>query len=292
MPRQSTQRVPKLKPQQYKLSMSLRGKNIGVRTLSGAVLAVVVIGSAVWSPWAFMAVVGLIAIGGMMEFFRLVHRREGIEPQEIAAIALGAALVIETALTRNPLSLLTVVFIFPIFFVIELFRAKPHPLENIAASICAVVYVALPMALLQLIGRMPSGEEWNYNKIVAIILLVWINDIFAYLVGCSIGRHRLCERLSPKKSWEGFFGGVVCSVGAAVGFGAILNENLWLWAGLGATVVVGGVAGDLVESMFKREVDVKDSGNIIPGHGGFLDRFDAMFLAIPAAYLYLILFNI
>ncbi|MDY3979796.1 MAG: phosphatidate cytidylyltransferase [Tidjanibacter sp.] len=272
--------------------MSLRGKNIGVRTLSGAVLAVVVIGSAVWSPWAFMAVVGLIAIGGMMEFFRLVRRREGIEPQEIAAIALGAALVIETALTRNPLSLLTVVFIFPIFFVIELFRAKPHPLENIAASICAVVYVALPMALLQLIGRMPSGEEWNYNKIVAIILLVWINDIFAYLVGCSIGRHRLCERLSPKKSWEGFIGGVVCSVGAAVGFGAILNENLWLWAGLGATVVVGGVAGDLVESMFKREVDVKDSGNIIPGHGGFLDRFDAMFLAIPAAYLYLILFNI
>jgi phosphatidate cytidylyltransferase len=119
------------------------------------------------------------------------------------------------------------------------------------------------------------------------IVVIWANDVFAYLVGVVIGKHRLCERISPKKSWEGFFGGVVGAIGVAVLFGYLFEGNLWVWGGLGLVTALTGVAGDLAESMLKREADVKDSGAMMPGHGGFLDRFDAMLISAPFVFVYL-----
>ena len=151
-----------------------------------------------------------------------------------------------------------------------------------------VIYVALPMAMLLYIPQLLVGE-WSAWAMLAFVSIIWINDIFAYLVGIAFGKHRLCERISPKKSWEGFFGGLVAAVGFAVLFGYYLDGNLAVWAGLGLVTALTGVAGDLIESLMKREVGVKDSGNMMPGHGGFLDRFDALFISVPFALIYLIL---
>jgi phosphatidate cytidylyltransferase len=146
--------------------------------------------------------------------------------------------------------------------------------------------VALPLALILFIPQLLVGK-WSEWAMMSYIVVIWANDVFAYLVGVVIGKHRLCERISPKKSWEGFFGGVVGAIGVAVLFGYLFEGNLWVWGGLGVVTALTGVAGDLAESMLKREADVKDSGAMMPGHGGFLDRFDAMLISAPFVFVYL-----
>lgn len=150
-----------------------------------------------------------------------------------------------------------------------------------------IIYVAVPMAMLLYVPQMLVGK-WNPWAMMAFISIIWVNDICAYLVGVTLGKHRLCERISPKKSWEGFFGGLIGAAGFAVLFGHLFGGNLLIWGGLGLVVALAGVAGDLIESLIKREADVKDSGTMMPGHGGFLDRFDALLLATPFALFYLI----
>ncbi|MBR0331447.1 MAG: phosphatidate cytidylyltransferase, partial [Alistipes sp.] len=169
----------------------------------------------------------------------------------------------------------------------ELYRKHENPLANIAVTITSVFYVALPLSMLlyvPIIGR----EVWNGWALIGYVALVWSNDVFAYLSGMAFGRHRLFERLSPKKSWEGFFGGLIGAVVAAAVVARLMGDNLYVWCGLAVVVVITAVLGDLVESMFKRAADVKDSGNLIPGHGGVLDRFDAMLVSAPFAVVYLL----
>ena len=150
-----------------------------------------------------------------------------------------------------------------------------------------VIYVALPMSLMLFIPFMLSPDRWNPWIFLFYLFLVWGNDVFAYLVGISIGRHKMCPRLSPKKSWEGFFGGVLGSLAMGVLGAYVVEGNYLVWLGLALVVSLSSVVGDLVESMFKRDAGVKDSGNFIPGHGGMLDRFDALILSAPFAFVYL-----
>ena len=159
-----------------------------------------------------------------------------------------------------------------------------------AITTFGLLYTAVPMALMMMVGFV--GREWEPARVLAIIFIVWVNDIFAYLVGCSIGKHKMCPSISPKKSWEGLFGGVLFAVAFAMAVGYMMEGNIYAWGGLGAVVALSGVAGDLVESMIKREYDVKDSGNVIPGHGGILDRFDALLMAMPFAYVYMMIFGL
>ena len=127
--------------------------------------------------------------------------------------------------------------------------------------------------------------------LMALFIFVWINDTGAYLVGSQVGRHGLFERISPKKSWEGFWGGLVFALASSFVFANLNPEISWYnWLGLAATIVCFGTWGDLIESLIKRTVGVKDSGKMLPGHGGMLDRFDSILLAIPAAYIYIELF--
>ena len=184
-----------------------------------------------------------------------------------------------------------VVLLFASFFV-ELFRKSDTPIQNIAVTHLGTAYVALPMAFAYLIPMVSdvSGQGWNPAVALAYIFIVWANDVLAYLTGITFGRHRLCERLSPKKSWEGFFGGVA----GAVVMGALaawyMDADIALWCVVGAVTALSGVGGDLVESMFKRSVNVKDSGRILPGHGGFLDRFDAMLLSAPPVFIIFVIY--
>lgn len=293
--------------------MSEKLKNLLVRTASGAVLLLVVVGALLLSKWTAAALFAAIMIGGLIEFYKLCQARGykpnyvvGVlasliifsivlvafyvtndVPNETSDVAHGLTEMVYVMICCCPLGALALSVLTPALFIAEMWRKSETPIANIATTFMGALYVSLPMALILVIPYILC-KEWNPWAMLAFISIIWVNDVFAYLVGVSIGKHRLCERISPKKSWEGFFGGLIGAVGAAVLFGYLLDGNLYVWGGLGLVTALFGVAGDLVESMFKREAGVKDSGNIIPGHGGILDRFDALFMAVPFAFIYLL----
>jgi phosphatidate cytidylyltransferase len=184
---------------------------------------------------------------------------------------------------------LYIILLLPLMFICELFRKSATPIANIATTLMGVVYVAMPLSLLLFIPLLLGGGEWKPWTLLFYIFIIWANDVFAYLFGISFGKHRLFERISPKKSWEGFFGGLLGAM--AMGFVAakVLDANVAMWIGLALIAAITGVFGDLVESLLKRSVDVKDSGSFIPGHGGWLDRFDALIFSVPFAFIYLVI---
>ena len=276
-------------------------KELIVRTISGVVMLLLFIGALVWSKWSAGALFAVVMLGGLVEFYRLC-RKKGFEPMYSVGIATSVALFVmafaiflqwgtpATEMTARLVlgALLYTMLIVPATFVCEVWRKSSTPIANIATTFMGVIYVALPLSMLLFIPQALVGK-WSAWAMMAFVSIIWINDICAYLVGVTIGKHRLCERISPKKSWEGFIGGLVGAVGFAVLFGHLFGGNLVVWGGLGLVSALAGVAGDLVESLMKREANVKDSGKMMPGHGGFLDRFDALLLAVPFAMIYLIL---
>ena len=173
----------------------------------------------------------------------------------------------------------------PLMFICELYRRQANPIADIGATLAGLFYVAFPLALMCHIPTM-----WGERQPVLMVyylFMIWANDVFAYLVGMAVGRNPLFERLSPKKTWEGFFGGLVGAVLVGVIGSWQVGGSPAAWIGFALVAAVTGVLGDLVESMFKRAAGVKDSGSIIPGHGGLLDRFDAMLLSAPFVTVYL-----
>ena len=278
--------------------MNDKMKNLTVRTLSGVVMLALLLGSVLWSPWSFGALLLLVLITGLNEFYELAARR-GIEPQRIVGFSMGAVLffcLYAFAFSGSGPSWmggaclagwLFLLLLLPLTFACELFRGRKRPLANVAATLGGVLYVALPVAMLPGVAFLSSGE-WDPRAILAFFFIIWANDVFAYLVGMTLGRHRLYERISPKKSWEGFFGGVAGAVAMGAAAAAVLGHSYGMWCGAAVVAAVTGVLGDLVESMFKREAGVKDSGNVIPGHGGVLDRFDSLLLATPFVCVFLI----
>ena len=284
--------------------MSVNMKNLVTRTLSGAVLAIVFFGATYCSRWSFGALMLAMVIGCQYEFYRMC-RAAGSEPQQFAGLVMGAALAVLSFVVfmqfggSEPVGApvgkmvyalgLYMLLLVPTVFICEMTRNIPNPIANVAATFAGVMYAALPLSLLFFVPLMLGGGAWNPWIMLGYVVIVWSNDVFAYLVGCSIGRHRMCERISPLKSWEGFVGGVVGAVAIGVGIAWLLGANLWLWAGMSAIIAVTGVAGDFVESLFKRSVDMKDSGTMLPGHGGWLDRFDALLISTPFVFAYLII---
>lgn len=283
--------------------MSDKMRNLLVRTASGAVLLGVVLGATFAGYWGFSALMLLITLVGVWEFYNLA-KAKGVVPQRYMGVLMslllfGAALSLCVGALHTydalyfiaPL-LLTLTLVVALVFVVEVFRAKETPMMNIATTIMGVAYVAFPMSLMLGIPALLSPEAWNPWCFLFYLFLVWGNDVFAYLVGISIGRHKMCPRLSPKKSWEGFFGGVVGSLAMGALGAYVVEGNYLVWIGLALVVSLTSVVGDLAESMFKRDAGVKDSGAFIPGHGGMLDRFDALILSAPFAFLYLLVMYI
>lgn len=283
--------------------MTDRMKDLSVRTLSGIALAALVVGATLWSKWSFGALMFFVVIGGTAEFYRLC-RRCGIAPMEGMGIVSAAGLFL---LSFNVFmqfggsgvqpstgaavfgTILFLLLMVPTAFVCELWRKSATPIANVAATFMGVLYVALPVSLLIYVPLLFAEGEWQPWIMLCYIFIIWVNDVFAYLVGVCFGKHRMCSRISPKKSWEGFFGGVTASVIAGVVCGYLLGGDMVVWGVLALIVSVTGVAGDFVESLFKRSAGVKDSGAIMPGHGGFLDRFDAMLISAPYAFVYLLI---
>lgn len=174
--------------------------------------------------------------------------------------------------------------------ILELYINSKSPLQELAQSYMSQIYIGVPLGLMVALA-------WLINSkiVLAIFLFLWINDTGAFLVGSILGRHKLFERISPKKTWEGFWGGLIFCIAAAWIFGACCNDffgmnkfnaTVPVWIGMGVIISIFGTWGDLIESMIKRNLHIKDSGNLIPGHGGILDRIDSLLLAAPAIAIY------
>jgi len=281
-----------------------RVKELLIRSASGLVLAAVTFVLTTWSLWSFGAFLLLVLIPAMAEYYRLA-RLSGSSPATVSGIVTGVLLLwcnLMFALNLNGLYLDRVagrlLILFPLvlltvmpsmIFVCEIFRRRPNPIGNMATTLTGLIYVAVPLSMMCYVPLLLGEGEWRPFLILLYIGILWANDVFAYIIGTAFGRHRLCERISPKKSWEGFFGGIAGAViVAAVGsYGC--GQNIAWWCGLAVVASLAGAAGDLVESMMKRQAGVKDSGAVLPGHGGILDRFDAFLMAAPFVFVYLLL---
>lgn len=190
----------------------------------------------------------------------------------------------------NQFIIVSSVLFFPfvfLAFIYELFSGSARPFQNVGFIVLGMIYIGAPFALLSFIAF--DGEKFNSWVVLGLLLLTWMNDTGAYLVGSNFGKHLLFPQVSPKKTWEGTIGGVVITFITAALFSHFTGEmRLFDWMILAAIVATFGTLGDLVESMLKRSVGVKDSGNLLPGHGGVLDRFDAFIFVLPFAAAYLL----
>jgi phosphatidate cytidylyltransferase len=238
-------------------------------------------------PLSFYLLFLALNIAGIIEYGR-VARRSGGHVNLPWCIACGALLFTAGFLHAYkdcPSAYLLLLLPASLLSVTELYRKREHPLQNVALSFHALIYITLPFTLLAYLPFRVAGA-WQPAIILLPFLLVWINDTFAYLTGSLLGRHKLFPRVSPNKSWEGAIGGSVATLlaGALVTITGLTRADT---IAIAAIVLLFAIYGDLLESLFKRGAGVKDSGRFLPGHGGVLDRFDAILFAIPAIFVYL-----
>lgn len=270
--------------------------NFTKRTLTGAGFVIVMLGSAFLGQMVFSILFLLVFYLATLEFLGLIEKG-GYSPARMPAILVGLLLYGSLALNAmdflpSKWLLMNIPLLF-LVFIVELWRNKPNPFVNIGLGLVSVLYIALPLGLtIFLFNPAYHSGVPHYGKLIGYLLILWMNDTGAYLVGSKFGKHRLFERISPKKSWEGTVGGVILAAATAYGLSFLFPVlSAMTWVMLGVMIGVIGNLADLVESLLKRSLGVKDSGAILPGHGGILDRFDAVLISIPFVFVFLTLFS-
>ena len=277
--------------------MTEKKKNFIVRTITG-VLFVAILVTCFLRPISMVFLFALITGLTVWEYGGLVNQFDDIQVNRFISTAAGVYLFLAFAgycTGFTPATVFIPYLVTVIYLIIsELFTLAPNPINNWAYAMLSQMYIALPFSMINLLAFQSNAEgevTFNYLLPLSLFIFLWVNDTGAYCVGSLLGRHKLFPRVSPGKSWEGSIGGAVFVLIAAAVIGYLAGGmeggySIPVWMGLGLTVVVFGTLGDLVESLFKRTLGVKDSGNILPGHGGMLDRFDSSLMAIPAAVIY------
>ena len=275
-------------------------KNLIVRTITG-VFFVAALVTCFLRPEAMVLLFALITGLTIWEYCGLVNQREAVTVNRFICTVAGVYFFFAVAYFCSDVygggakSMVFIPYLVTIIYLLvtELYSKQPDPINNWAYTMLSQMYIALPFSLINVLAftSTPDGRVM-FNTILplSVFIFLWTNDTGAYCVGSLLGRHKLFPRISPGKSWEGSVGGALFVLAAAWAIsyfldGALLTTIQWL--GLGLVVAVFGTWGDLVESLFKRTLGIKDSGNILPGHGGMLDRFDSSLIAIPAAVVYL-----
>lgn len=273
--------------------------NLVTRSLSGIVYVALIVGSIIAGPYWFMVLMICFSILAMHEFRALTHSDQPTSAivSAIGIIDMGAAVALCASAAKGQAPLMNFSIIMICYIIVRatlaLYDKRDNALRATAMSALSVIYIGLPLATSVLI----SESQTSTYLILIMFIMIWLNDTGAYCVGCTLGRHRLFPRLSPKKSWEGFWGGMIFCIaaGGACYWSSVQPEptlvsggSLWAWLGLGAVVSLFSTWGDLFESMIKRTLGVKDSGRLIPGHGGILDRIDSLLFVAPAAFIYAI----
>ena len=273
-------------------------KELIKRAVTGVVIVLFVLGG-FWLHYISFCITGLIImIGAQLEYYRMIQYT-GIKPQTVTGIIAGVVTYLLSTVVASGLlpmdSLVLVVPVLVIIMIIELYRKQEKPFQSLAYTFFPMCYVVVPISLFPFSAFLEEGLSplivsdvvvFSPGIVIGFFILLWTNDTCAYLIGTKFGKHRLMERISPKKSWEGFFGGLVCTLLVSWLLSDLLGVvNTKIWMLIALIVVIFGTYGDLTESMLKRSIGVKDSGSIMPGHGGFLDRFDSSLLSFPIVYL-------
>jgi phosphatidate cytidylyltransferase len=256
-----------------------------------ALVGVALIIAAIWySPWTYFAVFFLICMLTQLEFYKLVGM-DGLVPLKTFGTVCGLTLftlifLVEQEILGSEYYFLLFPMAFGIFLIKLYKKSERKPFTNIAMTFLGIIYVALPFSLLHVASFSQGG--YHFEIIVGTLFILWASDTGAYFAGVRFGKRKLFERVSPKKSWEGSLGGALL----AFAFCWIMADTFplldwWKWAVVTTIIIVTGTYGDLIESLFKRSIEIKDSGTSIPGHGGFMDRFDSLLVASPfiAAFL-------
>lgn len=263
------------------------------RAITAFFFTIVMLGSIFLGAYTFTFFYLILSLAALLEFFNMI-KTAGIRPHRNVALFVAALIFLMIAgyhllQFENRFMLLIVPLIFSVF-ISELYKKDKIPFSNISYTFAGLIYVTVPFCFFYSLGFIQELATYSFHLPLAFLMMLWANDTGAYLFGVKFGKTRLFERHSPKKSWEGFFGGVFVSLLASYVISLFFKEiNPFVWAGMSVLIVSFGTLGDLVESMLKRSLNVKDSGNILPGHGGFLDRFDGLLLAAPVVYTYLYL---
>ena len=293
--------------------MALNIKTFFTRTLTAIVFVAVLLSCILLNYFSFTCLFLIVSIWGLVEFYQLVEKL-GAKPYKWIGYIIGSALFCYTICINSNLALffpiehvlpIIIVFVF-LIFVLALFDSKQNSLLNISYTLAGLVYAVLPFMLLVNISCIdkaytfnhPTGNwyidlaPYNFRYVLGIILLIWACDVFAYLVGSFVGKNKLFERISPGKTWEGSIGATILTIASSFMIAHFFQElALKHWIIIAIIVCVFGTIGDLVESMLKRQAGVKDSGKIMPGHGGILDRFDSLLFVSPFIYAYLTLIH-
>lgn len=278
-------------------------KNLIIRTLTGAVYVLLLVGCTIYSPVSAFFFFAAVAAATLWEFGSLMNTHLGAAmPRPINAMAgvvLVAAVWLSAIASPQTAQMFALYGLLMLYIIISgLYRHTQKPLKDWALSFASQIYIALPFALLPLLSivydEMAGSMAYNWIYPLALFIFLWVNDTFAFLCGCSLSRYipaKLFPRISPKKSWIGSIGGGLFTLAAAVVIWWWQPETMPLlrWLGFALVIIVFGTWGDLVESLIKRQLGIKDSGHILPGHGGLLDRFDSALLTIPASVIYFIL---
>lgn len=283
--------------------MTSKQKNLIVRTITG-VLFVAIMVAGFLNARAMVLLFAIITGMTLWEYAGLVNDRvANVSVNRFISTVAGVYLFIAVAAwsvdyVKGFAVMIPYILSVIYLFISELYLKNKDAVTNMAYTMLGQMYIALPLAMINILAfkRDANGDFSGYDMLLplAVFILLWANDSGAYCFGSMFGKHKLFPRISPGKTWEGSIGGGIFAVVVAGVIGWLANSggeahtlNILQWLGLGVVVVVFGTWGDLVESLFKRTIGVKDSGNILPGHGGMMDRFDSALMAIPAAVIYL-----
>ena len=281
--------------------MSDKLKNLIVRAVTGVFFVTAMV-LGILHPHALIVLFALITGLSIWEYTGLMNNIKGVKVNRFISTIIGVYFFLAVAgLRLTPVEgfVVFVPYILSILYLLisELYLKNENPINSWAYTMLGQMYIALPFSMINVLAFQqvqPGQVTFDYLLPLSIFIFLWTNDTGAYLCGSLLGKHKLFPRISPKKSWEGSIGGgiLVLIVAGVIGYFANIGATPHMlsipgWVGLGLVVVFFGTWGDLVESLLKRTLGVKDSGNILPGHGGMLDRFDSSLLAIPAAVMYL-----
>ncbi len=264
--------------------------NLQKRIITGSIFIATLTVSIIAGHISFICLFSIITALMLYEFYKLANENQSTS---IGAYFHSIAGALFFVISSGKLTfidkrlMLTIGSAYLIYlFTSELFKKAENPVKNWAYTLLGQVYITLPFILLGLLGS--RYEEYNPDLIIGLFVLIWLNDSGAYVVGSTLGKHKLFPRVSPKKTWEGFIGGVIVAMAGGYVLSLYMPElHMWQWIAFGGTASIFATLGDLNESLLKRTMGVKDSGNILPGHGGMLDRFDSVLLACPAIFLLL-----
>lgn len=274
-------------------------KNFILRVITGAAYVAAIFAALFTTMPVFFAVFGIIMLFALNEFYKNLKVKDITVDLVLSnALAVGIYLLPIVKFYSIEFPLLSIVIVLALaLFAIELFRNDEQPFQRIAFSLCGIIYVCIPFTLLAFykvencVDFFCTFAPSSY-MILLLFAFTWINDTFAYLTGMLLGKHPLCPKISPKKTIEGFAGGCFFTIACAAVIAYVYMEGMELHiVGLAVLIVIASTLGDMVESRFKRWVGVKDSGKMLPGHGGFLDRFDSVIFSIPIFFAYLQIFG-